>query len=77
MALTLADLREFINDSEELDGGTEVAIAVQPSWPFQHSIEQEIYTVTDENGERPIIFFAEAGQTCYLPGNVAREIGWR
>lgn len=71
MALTLDDLREFIIDSEDLDGDTEVVIAVQPSWPFEHAINEYISVVDSK------IYLAEAGQKGYLPGNVAEEIGWR
>lgn len=101
---TLGDLRQAIEELDHLSDEVPLAMAVQPNWPFRHSIagiavveprtcaypdgedngehdHAECEDVVAEDSERPgggyHIYFVEGGQEDYLPGDAAREIGWR
>ena len=50
------NVRNLIGELETLDGDMEVRIAMQPQWPFEHSLEMvaapddDRYLVKDEDG---------------------------
>ena len=65
--MTVADL---IAELEDCDPNATVALAIQPSYPFEHSIGD----VVETHGK---VYIGEAGQVGYLSGSVSRELGWR
>ena len=70
--MNINDLITMLLDAEQELGGTaEVRLAVQPSWPFEHRIGNDLVIHDD------VVYLAEAGQIDYLPGTVAEELGWR
>lgn len=70
--MNLNDLIAMLQDAEqELGGAAEVRLAVQPSWPFEHRIGNDL-AIADG-----VVYLAEAGQISYLPGAVAEDLGWR
>jgi hypothetical protein len=70
--MTAAELIEIL---EELDPSTEVRLATQPSWPFEHSISR-FYAITDREGEEQIFYLAEQEQLGYLSGDISMQLGW-
>lgn len=106
MAMSLSELVEQLQDLLETYPDAQVALAHQPSWPFEYTISQVAAVSMDENGDtydeylqekeehdvedcdecdipeefkadKTIVYIAEGGQTRYLPGGVASELGWR
>ena len=65
--MTVADL---IAELEDCDPDAAVAFAIQPGYPFEHSIGK----IVEMDGK---VYLAEAGQVDYLPGTVSAELGWR
>lgn len=75
------NLRELIDElercAESHGDDTEVRLAIQPTWPFEHSIEQVVIGNGDDDGEyRNIVYIAEGGQIGYLPGDVRKGLEW-
>ena len=68
--MTAKDLIEILQD---MDPNTEVRLAIQPNYPFEHSIDG-IATIK-ENGEE-IAFIYEGGQIGYLGQEAAVACGW-
>jgi hypothetical protein len=76
--------------AQEYGDETEVRLAVQPSWPFEHGIGR-IEAVDLNGGEdedegegggagpdaNVIVYIGEASQIGYLPGAASRALGWR
>lgn len=77
MALTLGDLREFVEMNDHLDSDTEVVMAVQPAWPMEYALSQDIVVVPNDENETDKIYLNESHHNGYLPEDAAREIGWR
>ena len=87
--MTIRDLIDELEDlAEEHGDETEVRLAIQPNWPFEHSI-REIVAVSpadaadedeDEPGDdaeaEPIVYIGEGSQIGYLPGLASRALGW-
>lgn len=63
---------ELIEQLEDFDEYAEVRIASQPNWPMEYSASDQLSAT--EAGT--VVYIAEAGQLGYLPGEVARELGW-
>lgn len=94
--MTVGELKELLEDFNE---EAEVVLAVQPNWPFEHSIgnvvevEPECWNcegngqLEDPVGDCPEcggggslgikVYIAEQRQVDYLPGDVAKELGWK
>jgi hypothetical protein len=84
--MNVGDLKRLL---EDVDDDAEVRFASQPSWPFEYSIadvhehwpggpspypdEEPGY---DEFEDNPVVYLVEGRQLAYLPGDVARDIGW-
>lgn len=73
------NLRELIEElercAESYGDEVEVRLAIQPTWPFEHSIDQ----VEVDNGDldKPaVVYIAEGSQLGYLPGEVTSGLGW-
>jgi hypothetical protein len=86
--MTLRDLIDRLTDlAEEYGEDTEVRLAFQPSWPFEHSIGEvaavdpsEPHPQMEEDdapGKTPVVYLGEGSQLGYLPGAAARELGWK
>jgi hypothetical protein len=66
--MTVQSLIEIL---EDMDPEAEVRLAIQPSYPFEHSVGQ-----VEEDMEKRIVYIAEAGQVGYLPGEIREWLGW-
>lgn len=79
MKMTVGQLIETL---EGFDPDAVVRLAVQPSWPFEHSIgriEEVEYERKDELGvDDPVsvVYIAEDSQLDYLPGIARDALGW-
>ena len=85
------NIRDLKNIIEDLDDDMEVRFASQPSWPFEYSIydayvidlnveydpEDDEYLENEDDEPKDILYLVEGSQIGYLPGIVAREIGWK
>lgn len=71
-AMTVGKLIEAL---QEFDEEAEVRLAIQPSWPFEHSVSRPLASGTDDDGTE-VVYIAESGQLAYLPGSVKEELGW-
>ena len=65
-AMTVSQLMEILQD---LDPDTEVRLATQPSWPFEHELAE--VGITDD-----VVYLAEGSQVGYLPSAIADGLGW-
>ena len=65
--MTVADL---IAELEDCDPNATVRLAIQPRYPFEHSIGD----VVEVDGK---VYTGEANQIDYLPRGVSSELGWR
>lgn len=75
--MNIMEMIERLQDIADMYGeGTEVHLATQPSWPLEWSIGNVI-AVTSDEGEPAIAYISEGTHQGYLPGDVARELGWR
>ena len=72
MALTVADLIEFL---EDCNPDAEVRLAMQPRWPFEYSIDG-FSLMESETDDGPVVYLPEGQQLNYLPGNVQEDLGW-
>lgn len=77
--MTVGELKELLEDVE--DDTIEVRLAVQPQYPFQHTVRNAMLVEDlDDDGEAendPIFYIGEGGQVReapYLPRFVANEI---
>lgn len=61
---------ELIEQLEALDPEAEVRIAVQPTYPFEHRLDEQIAEVDGK------VYLAEAHQQGYLPDEVREALGW-
>jgi len=75
MKMTVDELRGQL---EDMPGEAEVRLAMQPSWPFEYSIDQILFVekVEDEGRMDDVVYLSEGGQIGYLPGDVKEELGW-
>ena len=83
-------MRELQAMADEHGDDVEVRLAVQPNWPFEHSISSVVATQAvevgdlDEDGEKAgaedvkpaVVYIGEGGQLGYLPGQATSELGW-
>jgi hypothetical protein len=69
--MKLSELIETLTEmADGLGDDAEVALAIQPNWPFEHYIGE----VVEVDGT---VYISEAGQSGYLAGEVSRELGWK
>jgi len=65
---------------EELEGypeDAEVRLAIQPSWPFEHSVSEVTHSAPEPDSEEGgVVYVGEGRQLGYLPGSVADALGW-
>jgi hypothetical protein len=59
---------------EELDPEATVRLAIQPSWPFEHSLDGN-YAEVEKDGKK-VVYLAEGNQLGYLPGEARQQLGW-
>jgi precorrin-4 methylase len=64
---TVSDL---IAELEQFDDDTPIALATQPSWPFEHTISGV------EQAENGTVYIAEGNQVAYLPDTARKVLGW-
>lgn len=78
-------VQELMQALEDFEPDQEVRLAIQPNYPFQHTIadvvEVDLEGEEDDDGDsQPIVYIAEGGQLYeapYLPGAVSQELGWK
>ncbi len=72
---------ELLEALSELPEEAEVRLASQPSWPMEFRLDGPTFIEEgeqDEDGSAgPVVYLTEAAHLGYLPGFVARELGWR
>lgn len=65
---------ELLEALSECPEDAEVLLASQPAWPFEYTLGEPVVVEVDG---LPAVYLPEGTQTRYLPGEVARELGWR
>lgn len=65
-------VEELTSILEGMNPDAEVRVAMQPSWPFEYSVQD--YVIESEDGET--VYLAEHRQEGYLNGYVQNELGW-
>ena len=77
-------IAELIEELEMYDDDTEVRLAIQPNYPFQHTIarvvEVDLAADSEEEDDATVVYIAEGGQLYsapYLPAAASGELGWR
>jgi len=77
-------LRDLIDELEDLaeqwGDDSDVRLAIQPRYPFEHTIEQVVASCDgDDDGPTgpTVIYIAEGSQRGYLPGHASNALGWR
>jgi hypothetical protein len=73
------NVRELIDALEDYAGDygdeTEVRLAIQPRWAFEHDIEQ-VVAIGPKRGEAAAIYIGEGTQLTYLNDGAAVALGW-
>lgn len=78
--MTVGELLEALS---ELPEDAPVLLASQPAWPFEYTlgepvlVEELLVEGYNDDTAGPAVYLPEGQQTRYLPGVVARELGWR
>lgn len=68
---------ELIALLQDFDGDTEVRLAIQPSWPFEHRVGQvALVAGLDGEGDADIVYIGEGEQLGYLAQEAAFCLGW-
>jgi hypothetical protein len=71
------ELIEELQYIREMHGNIECRLAIQPRWPFEHSISKIAAATLDSNSEEEVIaYIAEGNQLDYLPGAATDELCW-
>lgn len=65
---------ELIERLSAFDPASDVQLAINPDFPFAHSIGD--ITASDESG-RQTVFIGETGHQEHLPVVVAQALGWQ
>lgn len=78
------NIRDLIDSlealAEEHGDETDVRLAHQPSWPFEHAIGQIVAVGLDDEAEEDqpaVVYIGESSQIGYLPGVAASALGWK
>lgn len=69
----ITQLQELIDSGTDPD--TEVRVAMQPSWPMEYRLTQQIIA-TDGPIDQPV-YLVEYEQVGYLPETLSDALGWR
>ncbi|MER5494244.1 hypothetical protein [Streptomyces sp. NPDC002490] len=64
---------QLIHQLQTLDPALPVFLAVNPDWPFAHTIGQ---VVQGTGVDGPAAYLAENGQDHYLPPSISTELNW-
>jgi hypothetical protein len=83
-------VKQLIRQLEDFNPDSEVRLAIQPSWPFEHFIGNVVSVeLTDEDADEDeevpdytntaeeIVYIGEGSQIGYLPGRASSQLGWR
>jgi hypothetical protein len=68
---------ELLEALSELPEDAEVRLASQPSWPMEFRLDGPSSVQHDDEMDTAVVYLTEAEHVGYLPGFVARELGWR
>lgn len=68
--MSILTVGELIERLENCDPQSPIALAIQPSWPFE-------YTLSDvEEADDGKVYLAEGAQVAYLSAAGRRALGW-
>jgi hypothetical protein len=70
VTLTISTVGELIDALDEFDRDAPVRLAIQPSWPFEHSCGE---IAEDDDGT---VWIAEGAQIGYLPHLARQALEW-
>ena len=73
-------VKRLIEELEQMNPNAEVRFAAQPNWPFEYDIDSVVQVdVEDRRTDdiTEIVYLEEGRQIGYLPGEAARELGWK
>lgn len=65
-------VQELIEQLSEMNPSAEIRLAIQPRYPFEYSVQNEIVQTEDESK----VFIGESGQIGYLEEEVCELLNW-
>lgn len=75
---------ELLEALAEMPEDAEVRLASQPAWPMEFRLDGPVFVDEAQIARSPgddwpgaVVYLTEAEHLGYLPGFVARELGWR
>lgn len=89
-SITIRDLIDQLESlAHEYGDETEVRLATQPSWPFEHAVgrveavelcedrESDEDEALDDETCSVVVYIGEGSQLGYLAGDAAQALGWK
>jgi hypothetical protein len=73
----IVKVSELLEALSEFPEDAEVRLASQPSWPMDFRLDGPTGVQHDDETDAAVVYLTEAEHVGYLPGFVARELGWR
>lgn len=73
-------VKRLIEELQYMNPEAEVRFAAQPNWPFEYDIDSVVQVDVEDrrtDNTTEIVYLEEGRQIGYLPGEVARELGWK
>lgn len=73
-------VQRLIEELEQMNPNAEVRFAAQPNWPFEYDIDSVVQVDVEDrrtDNTTEIVYLEEGRQIGYLPGEAARELGWK
>lgn len=71
--MTVGELKEVL---DQMDDDIEVRLAMQPSWPFEYTINDYAVIEGEDEDDVGTLYLTEGHQIGYLPKAVCDELGW-
>lgn len=68
--------KDLIEQLQDLDPNTEIRLAIQPNYPFEHEVACEIAVMPEDKRGLQVAYLVDAGQIGYLPTKAAIACGW-
>lgn len=68
--------KDLIEQLQDLDPNTEIRLAIQPNYPFEHEIANELAILPEDRRGNQVAYLVDAGQIGYLPPQAAVACGW-
>jgi hypothetical protein len=73
-------VQRLIEELEQMNPNAEVRFAAQPNWPFEYDIDSVVQVDVEDrriDDTTEVVYLEEGRQIGYLPGEAARELGWK